>query len=132
MTQPTHCYILQRATGALLIPISIWILFFIIPILSMLLYPPYDVISMTKILFSDFFKIVCLILFIVCSTYHGCLGLKAITSDYVHNNSIKKVADFIIFAMTIFIIITVTSYIIISYIEVNMNSLQLEQLNIRT
>jgi succinate dehydrogenase / fumarate reductase membrane anchor subunit len=97
MTKPTESYILQRVTGAVMAPLSIYLLFWVIPAIGGILSGNEDKYyhSIDKI-FGSIQSLTCLVIFIICSMYHSILGMRSIMNDYISCDSMKKVLNYLL------------------------------------
>ncbi len=97
MTKPTESYILQRVTGAVMAPLSIYVLFWVVPAIGGIFSGDenkyYD--SINKI-FGSVQSLTFLIVFIICSMYHSILGMRSIMNDYISCDSMKKVLNYLL------------------------------------
>lgn len=94
MTSPTESYALQRITGAIMVPLSIWILFFLVQALGGILFgDPEEYLLSIEYIFGNKQSIASIIAFMVCSLYHGVLGLQSIIRDYIACDVMKKVTN---------------------------------------
>lgn len=110
MTKPTESYILQRVTGAIMVPLSIYILFWIVPSIGGIFSGNeskyYD--SINKI-FGSVQSLTFLIVFIICSMYHSILGMRSIMNDYISCDSMKKVLNYLLVGGTLGVMVFVSS-----------------------
>ena len=97
MTKPTESYILQRVTGAVMAPLSIYVLFWVVPAIGGIFSGDenkyYD--SINKI-FGSVQSLTFLIVFIICSMYHSILGMRSIMNDYISCDSMKKDLNYLL------------------------------------
>jgi succinate dehydrogenase hydrophobic membrane anchor protein len=81
-------YYMQRSSGALLVPLSLWLIFFVIPTIipALFLY--------NEIKISGFFQskvnIILLNIFLIIGLYHGFLGMASIFKDYIACDLVRK------------------------------------------
>jgi len=110
MTKPTESYVLQRVTGAVMAPLSIYILFWVIPAIGGIFSGDgeryYN--SMHKI-FGSIQSITCLIVFIICSMYHSIIGMRSIMKDYISCDSMKKVLNYLLVGGALGVMVFVSS-----------------------
>ena len=118
MTTPTSYYILQRITGMMLVPLSIWILLWIIPASSPLFLGSLQQHTQAmQIIFGDLLKVVGLIAFTICSLYHGFIGIKSVINDYIRCANLKKITIACFMCITFLAIISSTVFIFNIYIQ---------------
>jgi len=114
MNRATLNYLLQRSTAALLLPLTLWLMFYVMPtIISGILLFKREVIS---IFFQSTTNIILLMLFIFLSLYHGFLGIISIIKDYVNCETTRKIITLIIAFTTIFSVLAGTTMIIDQHI----------------
>lgn len=92
----------QRFTSILMIPLVIWIIYFVNSALGK------NIEEILQLL-SQPCNLILMILFLATSFYHGSLGMKVIIEDYISN---IKARFFLIILLQIFTIITLLSAII--------------------
>ena len=123
MTSPTQAYLLQRVSGAIMVPLSVWLLFWIIPAIGGIVFGSEEQFhNCTQLIFGSVQSITCIIVFISCSMYHSVLGLKSIINDYISCDITKKFTHFLIIGgalgVTIFIsVLFLTIHIQIESLE---------------
>ena len=123
MTSPTQSYLLQRVSGAIMAPLSVWLLFWIIPAIGGIGFGNEEQFhNCTQIIFGSVQSITCIIVFLACSMYHSVLGFKSIINDYISCDTTKKVINFltigVAFGVTIFIsVLFLTVHIQIESLE---------------
>ncbi len=84
---------MQRISGVVLIPASLWMLFSIIPYVGKILLGDADVQNQAfEFIFGPIYNVSTLIIFLVCGLYHGTLGMKSIIYDYIQCPVQKKIA----------------------------------------
>ena len=92
---------MQRISGALLIPTSIWMLFFVIPAVSDIIFSESEIQNQAlEKIFGSIYSASTLIMFLLCSLYHGMLGIKSAINDYIHCDAGKKIAIFLLVAIS--------------------------------
>ncbi len=119
MTTPTQGYLLQRVSGAIMVPLSVWILFWIIPAIGgMVVGNEEQYYTCTQMIFGSVQSITCLIVFIICSMYHGTLGFKSIINDYISCDIIKKVTSFLIIGGALGVVVFTTVLFLTVHIQI--------------
>jgi succinate dehydrogenase / fumarate reductase membrane anchor subunit len=73
----------QRLSAIALLLLYSWFIY----ILCIVLKDPYQAID--KVLYNPF-SLVMFVMLIVTSIYHGCLGIKVVLEDYIHNEFLKN------------------------------------------
>lgn len=114
----TRAYLMQRVTGAIMIPISLWMLFYLLPKLGLLILS--DNANKDQILyeiFSPTTHITYILIFVFCGTYHGLLGMESVIKDYIHCNVMKKITTIAIYGSAIFTIVFLTIFSIDTHIQ---------------
>jgi succinate dehydrogenase hydrophobic membrane anchor protein len=97
MTKPTESYILQRVTGAVMAPLSIYVLFWVVPAIGGIFSgDESNYYSGIHGIFGSIQSITCLLVFIICSMYHSILGMRSIMNDYISCDSMKKVLNYLL------------------------------------
>lgn len=97
MTKPTESYILQRVTGAVMAPLSIYVLFWVVPAIGGIFSGDENkYYSAIHKIFGSIQSITCLLVFIICSMYHSILGMRSIMNDYISCDSMKKVLNYLL------------------------------------
>lgn len=92
----------QRFTSILMIPLVVWIVYFINSVFG-------NNIEEVLLLLTKPYNMTLMILFLATSFYHGSLGMKVIIEDYISN---IKARFFLIILLQIFTIITLLSAIV--------------------
>ena len=122
----TRSYLMQRVTGTIMIPISIWILFCLLPKIGILIFHPNT--SHAQLLYDIFGRmdsLIYILIFAICSLYHGILGMKSVINDYIHCSIMKKLSIIAIYSFASFSIVFLSIFCIdmhvkiISYNETN-------------
>jgi len=125
-TQATKSYLMQRITGVVMMPISIWILFFLLPKVGIMIFHQdvnrhkglYDI-------FSGLDSITYILIFTICGLYHGILGMQSVINDYIHCKVMKKMSIITIYGLTIFAII----FLSIFSIDMHMKVMKYNEIN---
>lgn len=98
----TKNYMMQRITGAVMILISIWVMF-LIPKVGDIIFNYNGAPNETmQEVFTDPTKVALMIIFTICALYHGLLGMQSIIHDYIQCKMAKKIAVMIVFALAVF------------------------------
>jgi succinate dehydrogenase hydrophobic membrane anchor protein len=122
----TKSYLMQRVTGAVMIPISIWILFCLLPKLGIVMFNySADQEGIIHKLFIGIDSITCMVIFAVCGLYHGILGMQSVIHDYIHCGVMKKIATITIYGLAIFSMIFLTIFCI----DMHVKAVQYNQIN---
>jgi len=112
-SKATRSYLMQRVTGAIMIPISVWILFFLLPKIGIIIFRhEKDRYEALYYIFSGIDNITYMLIFAICGLYHGILGMQSVINDYIHCHIMKKFAIIAIYGFAIFsaIFLTVFSF----------------------
>lgn len=114
----TKSYLMQRVTGAVMIPISIWILFWLSPKLGIVIFNRQeDQDNVLHEIFRQIDNITYMVIFAVCGLYHGILGMQSVIHDYIHCGVMKKIATIIIYGLAIFSMIFLTIFCIDMHVQ---------------
>lgn len=120
----TRSYMMQRITGAVMIPISIWILFYLLPKLGIIIFNTADIQKQILYeIFIDIDNITYMIIFVVCGLYHGVLGMQSVIHDYIHCSIIKKISTISIYALAIFSIFFLSIFCIDMHLKIESNKI---------
>ena len=122
----TKSYLMQRVTGAVMIPISIWILFWLLPQLGMVIFN-YNA-NQERAIYEIFVRIdniTYMVIFSVCGLYHGILGMQSVLHDYIHCGVMKKIATITVYGSAIFSMI----FLSIFCIDMHVKAVQYNQIN---
>jgi succinate dehydrogenase / fumarate reductase membrane anchor subunit len=114
----TKAYLMQRVTGAIMIPISFWILFALVPKVGSLVFN--ESINRNQVLYDMFGSINSLtyiLIFVFCGLYHGIIGMESIIKDYIHCSTIKKLATIAIYGLALFTMVFLTIFSIDTHIQ---------------
>ena len=125
-SQATKSYLMQRVTGVVMIPISIWILFCLLPKVGIMIF--HQDVSRHKGLydiFSGLDSITYILIFTICGLYHGILGMQSVINDYIHCKVMKKMSIITIYGLTIFAII----FLSIFSIDMHMKVIKYNEIN---
>ena len=118
----TRSYLMQRVTGAVMIPISIWILFYLLPNLGIVIFNTGDIQKQTlHEIFRGIDNITYMIIFCVCGLYHGLLGIQSVIHDYMHCGVMKKISTIGIYCLTIFSMIFLSVFCIDMHLKIENN-----------
>lgn len=118
----TRSYMMQRVTGAVMMPISIWILFYLLPKLGIVIFKTGDVQKQTLYeIFSGIDNITYMIIFLMCGLYHGVLGIQSVIHDYIYHSVIKKISTICAYCITIFSIIFLSVFCIDMHLKIENN-----------
>jgi succinate dehydrogenase / fumarate reductase membrane anchor subunit len=98
----SHHWWYQRLTAVMMIPLTIWLIFFIkcairqdLSALITMIQKPYNIVPIS--------------VFVIAALYHGMLGMKVIIEDYISCSMLRIV---FILLLQIFCLITVASFIV--------------------
>lgn len=112
IANPTRSYFIQRVTGVIMLPLVIWILFWIIPKVGILiLCDSHDIQNILRDCFGSSVSASCMVLFVICSMYHSVLGIQSIILDYVSCNVLRKICNVIILSFAAFITVFLSVFI---------------------
>lgn len=106
LKNPAQSYFTQRITGMLMIPLALWILFYIIPQIGIMLFkhdPNIDVVIIN--IFDNLTRVIFIVVFVMCSMYHGMLGMQSIFDDYIHCKIVKKLVNITMLGITMMVVI---------------------------
>lgn len=92
---PTKNYFMQRVSGAVMIPLSLWMLFYIIPNFGNL-FSESNFVTGIAAIFGNIACVACLLMFFLSALYHGMLGMQSIIRDYIHCECMKKLMNIIL------------------------------------
>jgi succinate dehydrogenase / fumarate reductase membrane anchor subunit len=115
----TRSYLMQRVTGAIMIPTSIWILFCLLPQIGILTFHPHT--SHPQALYEIFGRmdsLTYILIFAICSLYHGILGMQSVINDYIHCSIMKKLSTIAIYSFAIFSIVFLSMFSIDMHMKI--------------
>ncbi len=115
----TKFYLMQKVTGAVIIPVSIWILFYLLPNIGCMIFnnSKLESTQLQKI-FGGTHNITYMIIFIACGLYHGILGMQSVIQDYIHCSVMKKILLTVIYGCAIFAVVFLTIFSIDMHMKV--------------
>jgi succinate dehydrogenase hydrophobic membrane anchor protein len=118
MTTPTQGYLLQRVSGAIMAPLSVWILLWIIPAVGGIIFGNQQQHhSCIQMIFGSVQSITCITVFMICSMYHSVLGFKSIVNDYISCDIMKKVTNFLIIGGALGVVVFTIVLVLTAHIQ---------------
>jgi succinate dehydrogenase / fumarate reductase membrane anchor subunit len=114
----TKAYVMQRVTGATMILISLWIMFFLIPKVGDIIFNYNGARNITvDEVFTSPVNIALMITFAICGLYHGTLGMQSIIHDYIQCHVVKKVAVIVVISLAIFSSVSLSIFCIDMHVK---------------
>jgi len=98
-----HHYMMQRISAIILIPVSIWLVFFATKLVGI------ASINEFKEYVSDPLCLTIAVIFIITFLYHGMLGIQEVFTDYVKSPAIRKFCNI---SLLVFVFISIITAII--------------------
>lgn len=99
----------QRKTALILIPLVFW---FVWVMLSFMFDQQEAIVGL---LYSPF-KLLCFVILLNVSLYHGMLGMKEIFEDYIHNEMAKLVAIFLLQNLTWLVMLATSGMLLLNFL----------------
>lgn len=125
-SRATRSYLMQRVTGVVMIPISIWILFFLLPKTGGVIFHQDEGRNQALYqIFRGLDSITYILIFAICAFYHGILGMESVINDYIHCNVMKKISIVMIYCFAIFSIV----FFSVFSIDMHIKTLRYNEIN---